>query len=177
MYKAVLRETGETVAVKVQRPFVLETVSLDLFLMREAAEFVASLKLGRTDFVALLVSLSLSLSLSLRARARSRSRSRSRSLISSGRTRGQNATPRAFSCPPPLSLSLSLFRSLSFALWLLPGCAWERSLMEAAGSAGRICAALLRGAGLCERVPERAQVRAHHAEYLPGCACCVWCGV
>jgi aarF domain-containing kinase len=54
VYKAVLRSTGETVAVKVQRPFVLETVSLDLFLLREAAELVAKLKLGRTDFVALL---------------------------------------------------------------------------------------------------------------------------
>ena len=40
MYKGVLRNGGETVAVKVQRPFVLETVSLDLFLMREAAELV-----------------------------------------------------------------------------------------------------------------------------------------
>lgn len=36
VYKAVLRETGETVAVKVQRPFVLETVSLDLYLARQA---------------------------------------------------------------------------------------------------------------------------------------------
>ena len=35
VYKAVLRETGETVAVKVQRPFVLETVSLDLHLARQ----------------------------------------------------------------------------------------------------------------------------------------------
>ena len=36
-----------------QRPFVLETVSLDLFLMREAADI--SRKLGtKTDFVALL---------------------------------------------------------------------------------------------------------------------------
>jgi aarF domain-containing kinase len=35
VYKAVLRETGETVAVKVQRPAVLETVSLDLYLARE----------------------------------------------------------------------------------------------------------------------------------------------
>jgi aarF domain-containing kinase len=40
VYKGVLRNGGETVAVKVQRPFVLETVSLDLFLMREAAELV-----------------------------------------------------------------------------------------------------------------------------------------
>jgi aarF domain-containing kinase len=35
VYKAVLRDTGETVAVKVQRPAVLETVSLDLYLARE----------------------------------------------------------------------------------------------------------------------------------------------
>ena len=35
VYKATLRETGETVAVKVQRPAVLETVSLDLYLVRE----------------------------------------------------------------------------------------------------------------------------------------------
>ena len=34
VYKAKLRATGEEVAVKVQRPFVLETVSLDLFLVR-----------------------------------------------------------------------------------------------------------------------------------------------
>lgn len=36
VYKATLRATGETVAVKVQRPNVLETVSLDLYLAREA---------------------------------------------------------------------------------------------------------------------------------------------
>ena len=53
VYKGVLREGGETVAVKVQRPYVLETVSLDLFLMRQAAEFVATFK-PNTDFVALL---------------------------------------------------------------------------------------------------------------------------
>jgi len=35
VYKAKLRSTGETVAVKVQRPQVLETVSLDLYLARE----------------------------------------------------------------------------------------------------------------------------------------------
>lgn len=35
VYKAKLRRTGETVAVKVQRPGVLETVSLDLYLARE----------------------------------------------------------------------------------------------------------------------------------------------
>lgn len=35
VYQAVLRDTGDTVAVKVQRPGVLETVSLDLYLARE----------------------------------------------------------------------------------------------------------------------------------------------
>jgi aarF domain-containing kinase len=39
VYKATLRATGEVVAVKVQRPSVLETVSLDLFLAREAGIF------------------------------------------------------------------------------------------------------------------------------------------
>lgn len=39
VYKAVLRDTGETVAVKVQRPAVLETVSLDLHLARELGLF------------------------------------------------------------------------------------------------------------------------------------------
>lgn len=35
VYKATLLDTGESVAVKVQRPSVLETVSLDLYLARE----------------------------------------------------------------------------------------------------------------------------------------------
>lgn len=35
VYKATLRDTGQVVAVKVQRPRVLETVSLDLYLARE----------------------------------------------------------------------------------------------------------------------------------------------
>lgn len=39
VYKATLRATGEIVAVKVQRPAVLETVSLDLFLARELGIF------------------------------------------------------------------------------------------------------------------------------------------
>ena len=34
VYKATLRDSGDEVAVKVQRPFVLETVSLDLHLAR-----------------------------------------------------------------------------------------------------------------------------------------------
>lgn len=35
VYKATLKSTGESVAIKVQRPGVLETVSLDLHLARE----------------------------------------------------------------------------------------------------------------------------------------------
>lgn len=34
MYKGKLIETGEIVAVKVQRPYVLETVTIDLFIIR-----------------------------------------------------------------------------------------------------------------------------------------------
>ena len=43
VYKAVLREpAGEEVAVKVQRPAVLETVSLDLYLIRKLAKPLGS---------------------------------------------------------------------------------------------------------------------------------------
>lgn len=56
VYKAKLRATGQTVAVKVQRPAVLETVSLDLYLAREmgmiARNFPALSQ--RLDAVALL---------------------------------------------------------------------------------------------------------------------------
>jgi len=61
VYRAVLREpAGEIVAVKVQRPAVLETVSLDLYLIRKLAKFTQWLQnVGlrdsrRTDFVSLL---------------------------------------------------------------------------------------------------------------------------
>jgi aarF domain-containing kinase len=58
VYKAVLRETGETVAVKVQRPGVLETVSVDLYILRNVANFLKK-TVGKddgtgTDFVAVL---------------------------------------------------------------------------------------------------------------------------
>jgi len=51
-----LRETGETVAVKVQRPGVLETVSLDLYLAREAGLIARNFPFlsDRLDAVALL---------------------------------------------------------------------------------------------------------------------------
>jgi len=56
VYKATLRDSGDTVAVKVQRPNVLETVSLDLYLVRElgliARNFPALFE--RLDIVGLL---------------------------------------------------------------------------------------------------------------------------
>eukprot|EP00466_Bigelowiella_natans_P015454 jgi/Bigna1/44840/e_gw1.104.3.1 len=48
VYKARLRENGDEVAVKVQRPFVLETVSLDLYLGRLLGETATRLGV-RTD--------------------------------------------------------------------------------------------------------------------------------
>jgi len=56
VYKAKLRATGETVAVKVQRPQVLETVSLDLYLARELGLFTRNFPAlsDRLDAVALL---------------------------------------------------------------------------------------------------------------------------
>ena len=40
VYRATLRDSGDIVAVKVQRPAVLETVSLDLYLAREVGLFL-----------------------------------------------------------------------------------------------------------------------------------------
>ena len=56
VYKATLKATGETVAVKVQRPAVLETVSLDLYLARELGLFARNFPalVDRLDAVALL---------------------------------------------------------------------------------------------------------------------------
>lgn len=57
VYKATLRGSGEEVAVKVQRPFVLETVSLDLHLARSLGLLVRSVNAEsakRLDIVALL---------------------------------------------------------------------------------------------------------------------------
>jgi len=56
VYKAKLKATGETVAVKVQRPAVLETVSLDLFLAREIGLIARNFPQisNRLDAVALL---------------------------------------------------------------------------------------------------------------------------
>ena len=49
VYKATLRESGDEVAVKVQRPFVLETVSLDLHLARELGLLLRRLPTFVTD--------------------------------------------------------------------------------------------------------------------------------
>ncbi len=56
VYKGKLRATGEAVAVKVQRPFVLETVSLDLYLIRNLGLNLRKIPFlkDRTDIVALL---------------------------------------------------------------------------------------------------------------------------
>jgi aarF domain-containing kinase len=56
VYKGTLRSTGEIVALKVQRPFVLETVSLDLHLMRSIGLFLRKSKFlaERTDLVGIL---------------------------------------------------------------------------------------------------------------------------
>lgn len=56
VYKATLRKTGQTVAVKVQRPGVLETVSLDLYLAREIGLIARAFPAlaDRLDAVALL---------------------------------------------------------------------------------------------------------------------------
>jgi aarF domain-containing kinase len=55
VYKGRLRSTGELVAVKVQRPFVLGTVSLDLYLIRELGLMLRGVPglAERTDLVAL----------------------------------------------------------------------------------------------------------------------------
>jgi hypothetical protein len=59
VYKARLASTGEYVAVKVQRPNVLETVSKDLYVLRRAAEVYQGLidrfaPQQKTNYVALL---------------------------------------------------------------------------------------------------------------------------
>ena len=56
VYRATLRDSGDEVAVKVQRPFVLETVSLDLHLIRQIGLFVRNFPQlsSRLDIVSLL---------------------------------------------------------------------------------------------------------------------------
>lgn len=56
VYRATLKDTGEEVAVKVQRPFVLETVSLDLHLARQLGLFLRNFPqfVSRLDIVSIL---------------------------------------------------------------------------------------------------------------------------
>eukprot|EP01038_Epipyxis_sp_PR26KG_P009147 gene9147-12337_t len=56
VYRATIAATGEEVAVKVQRPFVLETVSLDLYLVRQIGLFLRNFPefSNRLDIVSLL---------------------------------------------------------------------------------------------------------------------------
>lgn len=54
VYKAKLRESGDIVAVKVQRPGVLEGICRDLYLFRSGARIVQSIPNVRSNLVALL---------------------------------------------------------------------------------------------------------------------------
>ncbi|CAM6091149.1 unnamed protein product [Calypogeia fissa] len=54
VYRGRLRETGEVVAIKVQRPGVLERISRDLFLLRNGAYFLQGIPNLNTDLIALL---------------------------------------------------------------------------------------------------------------------------
>uniref|UniRef100_A0A804ITT8 ABC1 atypical kinase-like domain-containing protein n=1 Tax=Musa acuminata subsp. malaccensis TaxID=214687 RepID=A0A804ITT8_MUSAM len=53
VYKGRLKETGELVAVKVQRPFVLETVTIDLFIIRKLGLFLRRFPQISIDIVGL----------------------------------------------------------------------------------------------------------------------------
>eukprot|EP00227_Mantoniella_beaufortii_P009287 CAMPEP_0197590926 /NCGR_PEP_ID=MMETSP1326-20131121/12300_1 /TAXON_ID=1155430 /ORGANISM="Genus nov. species nov., Strain RCC2288" /LENGTH=661 /DNA_ID=CAMNT_0043156237 /DNA_START=100 /DNA_END=2082 /DNA_ORIENTATION=- len=54
VYKGVLRSNGDIVAVKVQRPAVLETVSIDLFILRRVGIAMRGVPQIATDVVGLL---------------------------------------------------------------------------------------------------------------------------
>ncbi|XP_010936092.1 uncharacterized protein [Elaeis guineensis] len=53
VYKGRLKETGELVAVKVQRPFVLETVTIDLYIIRKLGLFLRRFPQVSIDVVGL----------------------------------------------------------------------------------------------------------------------------
>ncbi|XP_010488485.1 PREDICTED: uncharacterized protein LOC104766320 isoform X2 [Camelina sativa] len=53
VYKGRLKETGDLVAVKVQRPFVLETVTVDLFVIRNLGLFLRKFPQVSVDVVGL----------------------------------------------------------------------------------------------------------------------------
>lgn len=54
VYKVKLKATGEELALKVQRPDILDTVSLDLCLLRKIAITLKKLPQFRSDFPAIL---------------------------------------------------------------------------------------------------------------------------
>jgi len=54
VYKGVLKGGGETVAVKVQRPYVLETVTVDLFVLRRVGLYLRRFPALSLDVVGLL---------------------------------------------------------------------------------------------------------------------------
>lgn len=54
VYRGVLRETGEEVAIKIQRPQILETVSLDLSILRKLAYALQGTDLIRSDLPSIL---------------------------------------------------------------------------------------------------------------------------
>ena len=54
MYKAKLRDTGVVVAIKVQRPGVLEGISRDLFLLRIGAQMLQHVPIVQSDMVGLI---------------------------------------------------------------------------------------------------------------------------
>ena len=54
VYKAKIKATGEIVAIKVQRPGILETVSLDLCLIRKLANLLQPTPFIRSDLASIL---------------------------------------------------------------------------------------------------------------------------
>lgn len=54
VYKAVLKDTGETVAVKVQRPGVVEQIALDIYILRRVAAAVRGWRKVNSDLPALI---------------------------------------------------------------------------------------------------------------------------
>jgi aarF domain-containing kinase len=54
VYKATLRATGQEVAVKVQRPLLLETLALDLFILRSIATVAKRVRNVNSDLPGLL---------------------------------------------------------------------------------------------------------------------------
>lgn len=54
VYKAVLKDSGETVAVKVQRPGVVEQIALDVYILRRLAAAIRGWRKVNSDLPALI---------------------------------------------------------------------------------------------------------------------------